>query len=289
MISEFFKKISIFWALPFSIKKKIASYYLHRLTFTQASNSEIIWTSFFYFALNKPVRINEQADGYIVSLNYFNRDMKLLVRKGESSDIYVFFQVFIRDEYFPFFSKLEMLGGFTGSCLDAGANVGYFALAMLCRFPACKVFSVEPDHDNYRTLQGNIDRNNFSGVIVPIHAAIWTENRRLFLIKNSVEEWAYAVSVNMTSDGECDALTLSTILNNYSGNGFDVIKIDVEGAEQQLFCDTDFLHGIQLAKIIGLEIHDDKANREKIQDSLRELGYIISNQGELTLAVKNTK
>ncbi len=287
MISKFFKRVSIFLALPYSIKKKITTYYLHRLTFTKVRNSEIIWTSFFYFALKQPVQVNEHDDGYIVNFNYFKKDLNVLVRKGESSYIYVFFQVFILDEYFPFFSKLEMQIGLTGACLDAGANVGYFALAMLCRFPACTVFSIEPDQDNYSTLLKNISLNNFNGVIVPIHAALWTENKRLFLVKKSVEEWAYAVTEEMTSDGECEALTLDTILHAYSSGGICAIKIDVEGAEQQLFEDSDFLQGIQLARIVGLEIHDDKANRKKIQDTLRELGYTISNQGELTLAVKN--
>jgi hypothetical protein len=46
------------------------------------------------------------------------------------------------------------------------------------------------------------------------------------------------------------------------------------------------LQSLQAARVIGLEIHDDKANRVQIEHSLEGLGYTISNQGELTLAVK---
>jgi hypothetical protein len=119
-----------------------------------------------------------------------------------------------------------------------------------------------------------------------VHVALWIKNSKLFLKKNLVQEWAYAVTEEVTSDGECEALSLGAISANYSISGFDVIKIDVEGAEQQLFDNSDFLRSLKAARVIGLEIHDDKANRQQIEDSLCRLGYAISNQGELTLAVK---
>jgi FkbM family methyltransferase len=286
MKSTFFKKISVFCAFPFSIRRKILSYYLHRITFTKSTNSEIIWTSFYYFALTQPVVIKENKNDYSISFSYTGKNLNLLVRKGESSDIYVFFQVFIRDEYFPLFNQLRLRGEASKICLDAGANIGYFAIALLCWFPDCKIVSVEPDEENYALLLRNVNLNKFNNSVVPIRAALWVKSTKLFLKKESVQEWAYAVTEEITSDGECEALTLSIVSEKYSTKGFDVIKIDVEGAEQQLFEDSTFLQSLQVASVIGLEIHDDKANRMEIEHSLERLGYLISNQGELTLAVK---
>lgn len=287
MKSSFFKKISVFRSLPFSIRKKILSYYLHRITFTKSTNSEIIWTSFYYFALTQPVLIKENTDDYLISFSYTGKNLNLLVRKGESSDIYVFFQVFIRDEYLPLFNQLRLRGEAPKICLDAGANIGYFAIALLCWFPDCKIVSVEPDEENYALLLSNVSLTKLNSSVVPIRAALWVKNTKLFLKKESVQEWAYAVTEEITEDGECEALTLSNISAKHSVTGFfDVIKIDVEGAEQQLFVDSDFLQSLQLTRVIGLEIHDDKANRVEIESSLHRLGYAISNQGELTLAVK---
>jgi FkbM family methyltransferase len=286
MKSSFLKKISVFRSLPFSIRKKVLSYYLHRITFTKSANSEVIWTSFYYFALTQPVLIKENESDYLINFNYAGKSLNLLVRKGESSDIYVFFQVFIRDEYSPLFNQLRLLREVTSICLDAGANIGYFAIALFCWFPACKVISIEPDQDNYAMLLRNVELNELTGIVIPVRAALWVKNTKLFLKKESVQEWAYAVTEEITKDGECEALSLSTISSNYSVSGFDVIKIDVEGAEQQLFMDSDFLQSLQAARVIGLEIHDDKANRVQIEHSLEGLGYTISNQGELTLAVK---
>lgn len=283
MASTFYTRISILLTLPFSIRKKVLSYFFNRVTFTKSSNSEIIWTSFYYFALTQPIRIEERLDHYLIGFRYASRNLNLFVRKGDSSDIYVFFQVFIRDEYLPLFSQLKMREESFNSCLDAGANIGYFAIAMLCWFPDCKVFCVEPDQENYSVLLKNIDFNGLVNV-VPIHAALWVRCTRLFLKKNSVQEWAYAVTEDVTTDGECEALTLKAISQKYSEEGFYTIKLDVEGAEQQLFEDSEFLQGLRLTRIIGLEIHDDKANRQMIQGTLRTLGYSISNQGELTLA-----
>lgn len=286
MKSAYFKKISVFQTLPFSIRKKILSHFLHRITFTKSTNSEIIWTSFYYFALTQPILVRENKKDYSISFSYAGKNLNLSVRKGESSDIYVFFQVFIRDEYSPLFNQLKIQEELPDTCLDAGANVGYFAIAMLCWFPDCKIFSVEPDRDNYQILLKNVSLNNLNSFVVPIHAALWVKDTKLFLKKKSVQEWAYAVTEEVTADGECEAFTLRTISQRYSVNDFYAIKIDVEGTEQQLFENSEFLQSLRLAKVIGLEIHDDKTNRNKIQDTLCGLGYTVSNQGELTLAVK---
>ncbi|TXH30968.1 MAG: FkbM family methyltransferase [Cyclobacteriaceae bacterium] len=286
MKSSFFKKILVFRSLPSSIRRKILSYYLHRITFTKSTNSEIIWTSFYYFAVIQSVLIKENKSDYLISFNYAGRSLNLLVRKGESSDIYVFFQVFIRDEYAPLFNQIKIQGQTPDTCLDAGANIGYFAVAMLCWFPECRIFCVEPDPDNYTILLKNISLNSLNQDVVPIQAALWVKNTRLFLNKKSVQEWAYTVTEDVTSDGETEALTLGAIFHKYSARGFNAIKIDVEGAEQQLFEDSEFLQCLQIATNIGLEIHDEKANRNSIQETLSGLGYAISNRGELTLAVK---
>lgn len=283
---NFLKKISAFMALPFSIKRKVMAYYLHRVSFSKASDNKIIWTSFFYFTSRQPVRVKENENDYQVKFRYQTKPLTVVIRKGESSDIYVFFQVFIRDEYNPFFTRLSQQPAAPETCLDAGANVGYFALASWCWFPGCKVVSVEPDTGNYAMLLKNVQLNNLTALVLPIQAALWVENKNLFLKKNSLQEWAYAVTEEVTPDGACNALTLSYIVQNYTVNGFDAIKIDVEGAEQPLFNSVAFINAMQPAKVVGLEIHDEKADREKIQGTLCELGYVISNHGELTLATK---
>lgn len=262
---------------------------MHRVTFTKATNHEIIWTSFFYFALQQSIRVHENQSGYLIEFSYHDKPLCVLVRKYESSDIYVFFQVFIRDEYSPFFKCLKALEEAPQVCLDAGANVGYFTLALGCWFPTSKVFSVEPDLENYQVLLTNLSLNGMKEFVVPVHAALWVENKKLFLQRQAVQEWAYTVTEEVTSDGECEALTIGKILNNYELDRFCAIKIDVEGAEQQLFSDRSFLHHIQQSKIIGLEIHDERANRKEIQAMLRELHYSISEHGELTLAKKLIK
>jgi len=286
MGSSFIKKISTFRALPLSVKKKVLSHYLHRITFTKSTNSEIIWTSFYYFALTQPVLINENKDDYLITFRYASRNLKLIVRNGESSDIYVFFQVFIRDEYAPLFNQLKFWGNAPNTCLDAGANVGYFSIAMLCWFGNCRIFSVEPDQENYNVLIKNISLNGFGSIVMPIHAALWIKNTKLFLKKRSVQEWSYSVTEEKTSDGECEALTISSLLHRWSVGSFYAVKIDVEGAEKPLFDDSDFVQCLQRSKIVALEIHDDKADRGKIQDTLCAMGFGISDHGELTLAIK---
>jgi len=40
--------------------------------------------------------------------------------------------------------------------IDAGANVGYSSVYFLSNFPNCRVIAIEPDGDNFASLQKNL-------------------------------------------------------------------------------------------------------------------------------------
>lgn len=76
------------------------------------------------------------------------RALHPLTVRAESSDIEVFHQIFIEEEY----GGLDGLRG-VDLVIDGGANVGYSAAYFLSIFPDCHVVAVEPEPGNYAILQ----------------------------------------------------------------------------------------------------------------------------------------
>ena len=62
--------------------------------------------------------------------------------------------VFLEDDYAPILPVLEKLPE-NPAILDAGANIGSFALYCLSHRPDARIFSIEPEETTYQFLQRN--------------------------------------------------------------------------------------------------------------------------------------
>ena len=72
-------------------------------------------------------------------------------RSGNSSDMTVFDQVFVANEY----ACLRNISS-PRLILDLGANVGYSSVYFLNCFPTATVMAVEPDPDNFELCRKNL-------------------------------------------------------------------------------------------------------------------------------------
>jgi FkbM family methyltransferase len=109
---------------------------------------------------------------------------------------------------------------------DVGANVGYTAL-LLCRAtaPGGTIVAFEADHTNAQRAQQNIELNGFSNVVTIEEVAIADREGRARLRAGATgREFSL---VGSAGDG-VDVRTAP--LDDYGP--FDLVKIDVEGAEE---------------------------------------------------------
>ena len=114
--------------------------------------------------------------------------------------------------------------------LDIGANVGYASILYANVWPKAKILAVEPEPGNLALL-----RENLTGypqvTIVP--GAVWPRSARL-CIKNPGSP-GYAFQVSPTDGGEIAGYTLSDLLEISGLKRIDLLKIDIEGGEKDLF------------------------------------------------------
>lgn len=117
--------------------------------------------------------------------------------------------------------------------IDLGANIGIETLRFAAFHPEAKIIAVESDGDNYRVLQ-----QNTTGLerVKPLHAAAWGSKARFRIMKNENANMASTVSI--AADGEVPGVTISELIEQLGVTELDILKIDVEGAEDSLFGPT---------------------------------------------------
>jgi len=118
--------------------------------------------------------------------------------------------------------------------LDIGAHVGYYSLlAARIVGPEGRVYSFEPEPQNYSLLVKNIDRNGYEN-ITPVNAAVSNQMGVATLNLSTLDNGRHSLFVSNPSQSSTETVNTTTIdafLENSASPNVGLIKIDVEGAE----------------------------------------------------------
>ncbi|HTH54663.1 MAG TPA: FkbM family methyltransferase [Cyclobacteriaceae bacterium] len=167
------------------------------------------------------------------------------LRKG-SSDRLVFHEVFLFNGYDIKVPDPKVI-------VDGGANIGLTSIYFANKFKNATIISIEPSGSNFHLLEKNT--KNYSSII-PVHSALWNRDAYLKIKSNDEAAWAFSVE-------ECDpkhseafpAISLSSLMKQKGIAYIDVLKLDVEGSERELFFDN-YDYWIRRTKCILVELHD---------------------------------
>ncbi len=164
--------------------------------------------------------------------------------------------------------------------IDAGANIGISSIYLSGRFPAARVIALELDESNYRLLRRNTEA--FPN-IVALHRGLWWRPARLVVANPLANKWSYrAAEVDgKPSPGEVEGVTIGQLLAEYCCGDVDLLKIDIEGGERELF-QYPIDDWIGAIKVIAVELHERYAPRctRAVRDALLSRGFIESVEGE---------
>jgi FkbM family methyltransferase len=192
-----------------------------------------------------------------------------------TTDHLVFQQIFLEEQYGCIDANHEPL-----LILDCGANVGFSSVYFLNRFPRARVIAVEPDSGNAEMCRRNLAPYGERAVVR--ETAIWSHPALLAVEHGTFRdgrEWAVSVREAKPDD----AITVqSTDLPSLLGPAaqVDLLKIDIEGSELQLF-----QHGAErwLPRIrnILIELHGESCEAA-VFGALAPYEYRTLNTGEIT-------
>jgi FkbM family methyltransferase len=172
--------------------------------------------------------------------------------RPDSSDLETFEQIFLACHYdLRRLGRYEELGNLYRSLarpliLDLGANVGFASLYFRRSWPSATVVAVEPDAGNVEMVRKNAPNAEV------IHAAIASKPCKIKIANANAEAWAYRTEE--AKDGDIDAVTIGGILDNKPDHQPFICKIDIEGAEKELFSQN--VGWIRRFPIIAIELHD---------------------------------
>ncbi len=204
--------------------------------------------------------------------------------RGNTSDIDVFNQIFIENEY-------QCLTGIknVGLVVDCGANVGFSSAYFLSVFPSCHVVAIEPDKENFEALRRNLSSYRNSARVDLINAGIWSITCRLAVSSESYRdgrEWARQVRLaGAYEQSQVDGISIDTVLTNSGFDRISILKIDIEGAEAIVF-GSPRLEWLEKVDNIAIELHDDSSfgkASEVFFDAIANQNFKISYSGELTI------
>jgi FkbM family methyltransferase len=280
------QRITSIRRIPFLFYLRILKLYVGKLFGSNGSEKENAENYYFLTLIN--------CDAYSVSINsesyiFKNKNgINFIARKGQSSDLEVFNQVWGREEY----SKATDIvrSGIKNrviTIIDAGANVGYSSLFFYQCFPEARIISVEPDENNYSALRKNISLNNASK-IEPLNAGIWSHRCNLRVDKGFRDnrEWSFQVK-EVNEETNLKGFHILDIMEDFELNVIDLLKIDIEGAEKYLFDNTEkTAKFLSKTNVLAIEIHDEEVDREFIYDILTKFGFSYINYSDLTIARK---
>ncbi len=169
------------------------------------------------------------GDRSLISLTHRGRKHYLRLN---STDPLVWFSVFIQEDYgssLPFEPRV---------IVDAGAYTGLSAIYFANRYPEAEIIALEPDPENYRLLTRNVGAFER---ILPVHAALWFEDTELTLYRRPEGHWASSIhaaglgSGGSKADRPIPAMRIETLMSRFAVPEIDVLKVDIEGAEKEVF------------------------------------------------------
>ncbi len=164
-----------------------------------------------------------------------------------TTDESVYKQVLLRSEYaadLRFAPKV---------IVDGGANIGVTSIFFAHRYPDAKIIAVEPEPSNYAVLVRNV-RPYLA--ITPFHAALWNRDGKISIAQPNPGSAGGGEVGFITREGggvEVRAITMRTLMREVGISTIDLAKIDIEGAEQEVFEDSRWLAGV---RCLMIELHD---------------------------------
>jgi len=195
-----------------------------------------------------------------------------------TSDLPIFNQVFLQSDY-----NSRDLPESARSIVDLGANIGLSTVFFALKYPQARILSVEPDPGNFSLLLTNTAA--LGNQIQTEQAAVWKEDGMISLHSEDnsgrpLGHWGVRVS-SLAGENQVVAYKLSTLLQKVGMEAVDILKVDIEGAEIELF-EVDLADWLSGTRLILIETHDRfRAGAERVvRTALEEQFEELDRSGE---------
>lgn len=134
--------------------------------------------------------------------------------------------------------------------IDAGANIGLSAVFFANRYPDAEIIAIEPDASNFRLVQQNTAPYP---KIRAIQAALAPHDGESVVIDPGLGHHGFQTAAHGTGP-RVPALSVASVMRHASWTHVDVLKLDIEGAERDVFATSHLW--IDWVRCCMVELHD---------------------------------
>jgi FkbM family methyltransferase len=148
--------------------------------------------------------------------------------------------------------------------VDVGANIGMFSLYCLWRHRRADVLALEPAPATFRLLRRNAGQN--PGLRWrTLRCALWSQDGEV-----GFENREYSTSNRVAPDGDsrAPAIRLETLCARHLAPSIDLMKVDIEGAEEAAICGQE--RALERVAHLVIELHPDLCRHDLVVASLRD-------------------
>lgn len=158
--------------------------------------------------------------------------------------------------------------------VDIGANVGIFTILAALTAKKARVICLEPEQRNYQFLCDNLSANSITNAEPARLAMAREEGITSLHVRNRGS--GSILNKNDTRSNSTvqlvQTVSMSSMMLRYAIDKIDMLKMDIEGAEFQVFEKDDWLNG---TRKLAIEVHPDSGDPGIIIQKLKRRGFEV--------------
>lgn len=140
--------------------------------------------------------------------------------------------------------------------IDGGANCGDTTAWYLSKFPEATVVALEPDPENYAILRKNCEHYGTRAVL--LNAALWSDDAKLEVRSAERTDGHHVKAAEQDAASTCEGISMTQLLRLIKADSIDILKLDIEGAELQLFSNRPETW-LPAVRCVAVELHGEAA------------------------------
>lgn len=181
------------------------------------------------------------------AIKFYSLKYNPFILRKDTTDINVFKSVFVLKEFkLPITINPKFI-------IDGGAYIGLSTLYYSSKYPFAKIIAIEPETSNFRMLETHTE--NLPN-ITRLNVGLWDKNTFLKIIDKGTGNWGFVVKEVLESEHyDIKAVTVDEILKKSGFDRIDILKLDIEGSEIQLFS-SNYKSWLPKVNILVIELHD---------------------------------
>ncbi len=136
--------------------------------------------------------------------------------------------------------------------IDAGANIGLASLFFKMKYPAAAIALIEIDSGNLEMIRKNLKHHTN---ITILNKGLYNKISYFKVFDPFNATNSFVIEESTKDDYDIESITIDQIIKDHNWDEIDILKIDIEGAEKNLF-ESNYQHWLPKVNVLMVETHD---------------------------------